>query len=147
MDQKEEDRIAMIGFFIFNLVLVFLAKQVADSVKDCDKSVLDASTWLLTLCSTSLGASAVCIFMDCAGRKLTMGLISVVILVTLIFAATIHSKCKDAHKYTTPLIVVDVLLLVAAIGLSLRKAQKAGLINIGGAAPAAAQQHEIVINI
>ena len=127
----DQDKIAMVGFFIFNLVSVFLAKKVLDSTTTCNnETVNNAAGLLLSICSICLGASAVCVFVDCVGRRYTMVFIGILSVLSIVCASIVHDKCVDARHHTTPLIVLNVLLLVAAIGLGIKTAHTAGLINV-----------------
>ena len=124
------DKITMCGFFIFNLISVILAKQVQDYTISCeDTEAGKAAGYLLMSCSTCLGASLVCTVSPCKLNKYTMGLITIFSIMSLVCASIVHNKCEDARKATTPLIIINVLLLATSGVIGITTAHQAGLID------------------
>ena len=113
--QQDKDRFTMGAFIVFNAVMLWLARNLSDNMTGCDKSALEAANWLLIVISISLGASIMCLISNCASHTLTLGLLGVSSIVSLGLASYVHSKCDSIHHYSTPIIVINVLLVAAAI--------------------------------
>jgi|TARA_B110000259_G_C14027313_1_gene405208 hypothetical protein len=129
MIQEEKDKLSMIGFFVFNLILVYFATRVTESSNVCS-DVMNAASALLVMTSTALGATAVCIFTGCTNHKVTLGLLSVISMVSLILSSYIHHNCKESRKYSVWVIVFNVLLLASFGGLAFYGGYKKGYIKL-----------------
>ena len=131
MENKYKDFIAMGAVFLFNVVILALSKASADAASkaSCKDANQEAST-LVAISAIGVGMSAICLFTGCSGHEITLGLLSVLTIVALVYASMIHSKCKEVRKFSTWIIVICVLLLVVFIGMGVLTAHKRGLIKL-----------------
>ena len=133
MIQNEKDMLAMGGYLVVNVILFGLAKSLTDNVKDCEKKVVSAASWLLSITAVSLGASLSCMANGCVNHDYALIVLGVFNLLSLVMAAWIHSSCKQARKHTTSIIIVNVLLIVGLGGLAFVTNTKTGKSMLGKA--------------
>jgi surface polysaccharide O-acyltransferase-like enzyme len=117
MIQNQKDMLAMGGYLVVNVILFGLAKSLMDNLEGCEKKVVSAGSWLLSITALSLGAALSCMANGCVNHEYALVVLGVFNVLSLAMASWIHANCKEARKHTTGIIVVNVILVAGLGGL------------------------------